>query len=212
MKNSKKNITIFSKEVIQNFKIILIAILISIITYATYYFTMIYPIYKNIESSKNRIVEMNIGFDKIENKVRKYYDSNKDIEYSSYQDLLNKRRGYSDYLFEMYKKKNKTKNNFDEYFQDVTFELSKKMKEWDLKTYKRAHLDSVDAKSLINRYELPDDLRQNIQMKEDDIRYEKRKQIEFAINSFIYSAILLILGRYLIMFVKLVIKNSKNEI
>ena len=107
MRNSKKHITIFSKEVILNFKIILIAILIAIITYITYYFTNICPIYKNIESAQNSLLEKEKGFDEIKYKVIKYYDYNKDIEYSSYQDLLNKRAKYYDFLWKMYENKNR---------------------------------------------------------------------------------------------------------
>lgn len=209
MKNSKKHITIFSKEVILNFKIILIAILIAIITYITYYFTSIYPIYKNIESAQNSLLEKEKGFDEIKNKVIKYYDYNKDIEYSSYQDLLNKREKYYDFLWKMYE--NKNRNNFDEYYRNVTFELSKKMVEWDLKSYKNALLTPLEAESLINRDKLTYDDRQYIQNQIMAINTEKENQIEFTIYSVIYSALVMILGRYLIIFIKFGIKNSKNE-
>jgi len=211
MKNSKKHITIFSKEVILNFKIILIAILIAIITYITYYFTNIYPIYKNIESAQNSLLEKEKGFDEIKNKVIKYYDYNKDIEYSSYQDLLNKRVKYYDFLWKMYQNKNRKRNNFDEYYRDVTFELSKKMVEWDLKSYKNALLTHLEAESLINRDKLTYDDRQYIQNQIMAVNTEKENQIEFTIYSVIYSVLVMILGRYLIIFIKFVIKNSKNE-
>lgn len=209
MKNSKKHITIFSKEVILNFKIILIAILIAIITYITYYFTNIYPIYKNIESAQNSLLEKEKGFDEIKNKVIKYYDYNKDIEYSSYQDLLNKRRKYYDFLWKMYE--NKNRNNFDEYYRDVTFELSKKMVEWDLKSYKNALLTPLEAESLINRDKLTYDDKQYIQNQKMAVNTEKQNQIEFTIYLVLYSVLIMILGRYLIIFIKFVIKNSKNE-
>lgn len=211
MKNSKKHITIFSKEVILNFKIILIAILIAIITYITYYFTSIYPIYENIESAQNSLFEKEKGFDEIKNKVIKYYDYNKDIEYSSYKDLLNKRKKYYDFLWKMYEDKNRSRNNFDEYYRDVTFELSKKMVEWDLKSYKNALLTHLEAESLINRDKLTYDDRQYIQNQIMAINTEKQNQIEFTIYSVIYSVLVMILGRYLIIFIKFVIKNSKNE-
>lgn len=211
MKNSKKHITIFSKEVILNFKIILIAILIAMITYITYYFTNIYPIYKNIESAQNSLLEKEKGFDEIKNKVIKYYDYNRDIEYSSYQDLLNKRGKYYDFLWKMYENRNRNRNNFDEYYRDVTFELSKKMVEWDLKSYKNALLTPLEAESLINRDKLTYDDRQYIQNQIMAINTEKQNQIEFTIYSFIYSVLVMILGRYLIIFIKFVIKNSKNE-
>ena len=205
MKNSKKHITIFSKEVILNFKIILIAILIAIITYITYYFTSIYPIYKNIESAQNSLLEKEKGFDEIKNKVIKYYDYNKDIESSSYQDLLNKREKYYDFLWKMYENKNRNRNNFDEYYRNVTFELSKKMVEWDLKSYKNALLTPLEAESLINRDKLTYDDRQYIQNQIMAINTEKENQIEFTIYSVIYSALVMILGRYLIIFIKFVI-------
>lgn len=211
MKNSKKHITIFSKEVILNFKIILIAILIAIITYITYYFTNIYPIYKNIESAQNSLLEKEKGFDEIKNKVIKYYDYNRDIEYSSYQDLLNKREKYYDFLWKMYENKNKNRNNFDEYYRDITFELSKKMVEWDLKSYENALLTLLEAESLINRDKLTYDDRQYIQNQIMAINTEKQNQIEFTIYSVIYSVLVMILSRYLIIFIKFVIKNSKNE-
>lgn len=211
MKNSKKHITIFSKEVILNFKIILIAILIAIIIYITYYFTNIYPIYKNIESAQNSLLEKEKGFDEIKNKVIKYYDYKEDIEYSSYQDLLNKRGKYYDFLWKMYENKNRNRNNFDEYYRDVTFELSKKMVEWDLKSYKNALLTPLEAESLINRDKLTYDDRQYIQNQIMAVNTEKENQIEFTIYSVIYSVLVMILARYLIIFIKFVIKNSKNE-
>ena len=111
----------------------------------------------------------------------------------------------------MYEDKNRSRNNFDEYYRDVTFELSKKMVEWDLKSYKNALLTHLEAESLINRDKLTYDDRQYIQNQIMAINTEKQNQIEFTIYSVIYSVLVMILGRYLIIFIKFVIKNSKNE-